>query len=183
MLNESESHDDVNPYVGRYQPGDILTACDNEMLIPSGYLGHSAIVVNEHYLVEAVTSIPYIRLVPIPNFTSVHPKHALFRPKDVSMGIKAAQWAISYYRFSEYNRMQGFLLPVFSFTSKVPLSDMFRSVYCSKLVWLSYFYGCGYSFYNDFFLFTPEDLFTVLSRDPTFILLYKHPEFLFHINT
>jgi hypothetical protein len=165
------------------KPGDVLTACDNEMAIPPGYLGHSAIVINDKYSIEAVITPPYIRVIPTTDFLESHPRHAIFRPRDEYMGRMAAEWAIRYYQFSESNRIKGYYYPPFSFSTHVPLMDPYTSTYCSKLVWLSYYYGAGYPFPNDHYLFTPEDVFTVLSNDPSFITLYKHPNFQFVINT
>lgn len=167
----------------QFQAGDILTASDNEMVIPPGYMGHAAIVVSDKYAIEAVTTVPHIRVVPIQEYRETHPRHAIFRPKNAEMGQKAAQWAIQYYRFSEANRAKGYLYPPFSFSLQVPLADPYTATYCSKLVWLSYYYGAGYPIPNDYFLFTPEDISTSLSKDPNFVRVYKHPQFQFLINT
>jgi len=166
-----------------YRAGDILTACDNELHVPTGYLGHSAIVVDGEHVVEAVITFPYVQLGRIDDFLRVHPKHAWYRPVRSQLGSAAAAYAVQYLRESEANYGRGVLVPPFSFSPRIPLQDPWASIYCSKLVWLSYYYGGGYPFYNDFFLFTPEDLDTVLSRDPNFQLLYKHPEFHFVIDT
>jgi hypothetical protein len=134
-------------------------------------------------MIEAVITYPYIRLNSIDQFLNAHKKYALYRPRHEDMGRRAASYALQYYRISEMNRMHGILVPPFSFSPNIPLGDPWTSVYCSKLVWLSYYFGSHYAFYNDFFLFTPEDLDTDLQKDPNFMLLYKHPEFMFLVNS
>jgi len=167
----------------KYRAGDILTACDNELNVPTGYLGHSAIVVDETRIVEAVLTYPYIQMSTAASFEAVHPKHALYRPVSERMGEAAARFAVGYYEQSNAYKAAGMNIPPFSFSQQVPLQDPWASVYCSKLVWLSYYYGAGYEFFNDFFLFSPEDLDAVLSTDPNFRLLYKHPEFVFLLDS
>ncbi|WP_166244188.1 hypothetical protein [Paenibacillus turpanensis] len=166
-----------------FQPGDILVACDNELNVPTGILGHAAIVVSPTQIVEAVITYPYVQLSVIESFRRIHPKHAVYRPNTPKLGEAAAQFAVWYLQQSNAYKKQGYNVPPFSFSSAIPLQDAWTSTYCSKLVWLSYFYGAGISFYNDFYLFTPEDLDTGLKNDPQFTLLYKHPEFQFLINT
>ena len=166
-----------------YQAGDILTACDNELNVPTGYMGHAAIAVNSEVLIEAVITYPYIQLAPISEFEQKHPKHAVYRPLSPELGKAAADYAVRYWQASNDYKSQGINIPPFSFSPLIPLNDPWSSVYCSKLVWLCYRHGAGYSFYNDFMLFTPEDLDAVLSRDPNFALIYKHPEFQFYLDT
>lgn len=174
----------LDPYQQEgFQAGDILVACDNELNVPTGYLGHSALAINDQFMVEAVITYPYIQLMPIDTFLSVHPKHAVYRPADPRLGEAAARYAFWYYEQSEANRKQGLIIPPFSFSPNLPLSDPWISVYCSKLVWLSYYYGVGYLLKNDFFLFTPEDIEANLKNNPHFITVYKHPEFQFVVDT
>lgn len=167
----------------RLRPGDVLTACDNELNVPSGFLGHSAIAVDESHIIEAVMTFPYVQKVPVSSFAEHHPKCAVYRPIADWMGAGAAAFADWYWKVSNQAYSQGRKVPPFSFSPSVPLHDPWSAIYCSKLIWLAYYYGAGYPFYNDFFLFTPEDLDTVLGRDPNFTLLYKHPDFHFVINT
>ncbi|MGF7033296.1 uncharacterized protein YycO [Paenibacillus mucilaginosus] len=165
------------------QAGDILTACDNELMIPTGYLGHSAIAIGPQHLVEAVMNYPYIRVVPKKDFFEPHPTSAVYRPRDPEIGRKAAALAYAYYQQSERNRRSGIVRPPFSFSPQVPLQDPWTSVYCSKLVWISYYYGAGMALPNDHGLFTPEDIDTFLSRDPNFLCVYRHPGFHFFIDS
>ncbi len=167
----------------QYRAGDILTACDNELNVPTGYLGHAAMAIDDQYLIEAVISYPYIQIAPISSFEQLHPKHAVYRPVSPELGKAAVTFAIHYLRMSNDYKSRGMNVPPFSFSSLIPLDDLWSSIYCSKLVWLSYRYGTGYAFYNDYFLFTPEDLDKTLGRDPNFTLLYKHPEFQFFVDT
>ena len=166
-----------------FKPGDILTACDNELNVPTGYLGHSAIVVDPMHIVEAVILFPHVKMATIESFMEVHPKHAQYRPNSSLLGNHAAEYAMNYYRISSYNYARGINVPPFSFSPHYPLDDQWQSIYCSKLIWLSYHFGADYTFYNDFFLFTPEDLDTNLSKDPNFTLIYKHPEFMFLVDS
>lgn len=167
----------------RYQAGDILVASDNELQVPTGYLGHSAIAIDDSRMVEAIIDYPYLRMAPIHDFTSSHRKIAVYRPKDPQMGRDAAQYALWYLGQSEANHEKGLMVPEFSFSQQIPLSDPWSSTYCSKLIWLAYYYGAGYMFPNDFFLFSPEDIDSVLSQDSHFQLLYKHPQFQFVVNS
>lgn len=165
-----------------YQAGDILVACDNQNGLPPGFMGHSALVVDPNHIVEAVTSVPYVRVSRITEFTQDHPIHAHYRPKSMDFGAKAAACALDYWRKSEGMRMRGLIKPSFSFNHLIPLDDPWTAVYCSKLVWLAYYYGAQHAFPNDYYLFAPEDLDMVLSKDPKFELLYKHPSFRFVID-
>lgn len=79
--------------------------------------------------------------------------------------------------------MQGIICPPFSFNPAIPLWDLWTTVYCSKLIWLAYYYGAGMALPNDYFLFTPEDIDSNLSRANEFEVAYKHPEFEFLIDT
>lgn len=166
-----------------FLPGDILVACDNELNVPTGYLGHAAMVVDRDHIIESVILFPYVRISTIASFLQVHPKHVHYRPNIDGMGQSAVNYALSYYQISSYNYARGMMVPPFSFSPSIPLEDQWRSIYCSKLIWLSYRHGANYSFYNDFFLFTPEDLDANLRFDPCFDLIYGHPEFMFYVNS
>jgi hypothetical protein len=172
----------MNSYVS-LRAGDILTACDNELNVPSGYLGHSAMAIHDNVLIESVMLFPHIQLCSIDDFVRVHPKHAIYRPISPQLGEAAARYALWYMQAYQSNLQQGYNIPSFSFSPQFPLDDPWASIYCSKLIWLSYYYGAGYFLPNDHFLFSPEDLDTLLKRDPNFILLYKHPEFEFLVDT
>ncbi|PLS18772.1 hypothetical protein CVD28_05155 [Bacillus sp. M6-12] len=161
----------------------MLVASDNVNGFPPGYMGHSAIVVDDSHVVEAIIIRPYIKKDTIEQFTAAHPLYAHYRPKSDEMGKGAANFALSYFAAFQDNAAKGKKNPVFSFTAKTPLDDLWESIYCSKLIWLSYYYGGHYKFYNDYFLFSPEDLETGLSQDENFTLIYKHHDFAFHLNT
>jgi hypothetical protein len=164
-----------------YRAGDILIACDN-VIKPRGYMGHAAIVVDRDFTVEAVSIRPIIRKIPNSRFVCRHPVHAHYRPLSVSMGLKAARYAERYLQHYEDNLENGLKKPAFALFHPSPLDDPWKYIYCSKLVWLSYYYGAGYAFSNDFLWFSPEDLHTVLERDPHFVTVYKHPRFRFVVN-
>lgn len=165
-----------------FQEGDILVACDNINGLPAGYMGHSAIVFDEHTIIEAVDTDPQIRKYPITEFLSEHPTHAHYRCTDPALAKMAKQFAESYLQKYNENLQNGIKIPIFSFTTDVPLDDPWNSIYCSKLVWLSYYYGAGLTFENDYFVFAPEDLAKFLDKDPRFEVVYKHDLFNFKID-
>ncbi len=160
-----------------------MVACDNVNDLPTGYMGHSAIVVDSTHIIEALPGIPSIRKSKITEFLKDHPRHVQYRPNDKKVGKNAAQWARKYRQQHRKNLKQGVQKPVFTFFSMSPLDDSKKAIYCSKLVWLSYFYGAKHRFPNDFLWFSPEDLATRLSKDSAFKLVHKHPEFRFKLNT
>lgn len=166
-----------------YRAGDILTACDNDLDVPDGLMGHSAIAIDNKYMIEAVMSYPYVLKSPISNFLSHHKKRAVYRPKSKALGEKAAKYARWYYEESESNRQQGIPLPQFSFSPFIPLEDPWASIYCSKLVWLCYYHGTKTKLKNDDFLFTPEDIDRSLSKSKKFRKVYRHSKFRFMIDT
>ncbi|MFC4402671.1 hypothetical protein [Gracilibacillus xinjiangensis] len=166
-----------------YQPGDILVASDNVKKELSGYVGHSALVVDGEHLVEASGGHPAIVKDTIQQFRVKHPIHAQFRPKNKEIGEKAAAFAIEYYLKYKENLSNNVKKPVFSFQLSQDLEDIWEYIYCSKLVWVSYHYGAGYTFENDFLWFSPEDLYTLLSDNDDFEVVYKHPDVKFIINT
>ncbi len=166
-----------------YRAGDILVACDNEMFLPDGIMGHSAIAVSEAQMVESTLADPNMRLAPIVHFERKHRLRAVYRPKNALWGERAAQYARWYLAQSEMYRRVGQDRPPFSLSLFRRLDDPWSSVYCSKLVWLCYHYGAGYTFDNDHFLFTPEDLDTLLRKDRNFLRKYRHRKFKFLVDT
>ena len=166
-----------------FKPGDILVASDNNSALPPGFMGHAAIVINQTTIIESVMFKPYIRTYPIAFFLREHPLHAHYRPKSEKAGLQAKEIAERYLQTYNRNVALGKHRPPFSFSPTIPLKDPWKSVYCSKLVWLCYKHGPEINMKNDYFLFTPEDLDQVLSRDRRFDLLYKHPRFIFYIDT
>lgn len=166
-----------------YKAGDILTACDNELNIPDGILGHSAIAINSKEMIEAVVSPPHLRVYKIQNFIKNHAKRAIYRPKNSAKGKAAAAFAIDYLHRRNQFLKQGIERPFFSFSPELPLNDPWSSIYCSKLVWLCYHYGAKYTLPNDYFLFTPEDLDTLLKKHSKFKKLYRHRKFNFSVDS
>lgn len=165
-----------------FRTGDILVASDNVNELMTGYMGHSAIVIDQNHLIESPGGHPAIRQDSIQQFLELHPQHAQFRPKSAEMGEKAADYAKSYLAKYNVNLKNGVESPVFSISFK-PLDDPWTDIYCSKLIWLSYYYGVDYKFKNDYLWFSPEDLYSLLAEDRHFELIYKHPDFGFKINT
>lgn len=165
-----------------YQAGDILVACDNLNGLPVGYMGHSGIVVNSESVIDSVMSSPIIRKIPVKDFINNHPNHAHFRPKSEQKGKRAAKYAIDYLEEFKKNKKQEINEPIFNFTITTPLTDEWTYIYCSKLVWLSYYYGADYEFYHDGLWFAPEDLYSELRKNDDFKLIYIHPDYKFNIN-
>ncbi len=165
-----------------YRSGDILVACDNLNGLPFGYMGHSAIAVDDKMAVEAMIYQPIVRKIPIESFIKDHPNHAHFRPFSKEAGEKAADYALNYLKKFEENMKAGIGKPVFKFTLSTPLTDEWTYIYCSKLVWLAYYYGSNYEFINDHLWFAPEDLYSNLDKNPLFELVYIHPDFVFHLD-
>ncbi|QOR68842.1 hypothetical protein IM538_06680 [Cytobacillus suaedae] len=165
-----------------YRAGDILVACDNLSGLPFGYMGHSALLVDDSNIVEAVVTNPIIRKVPVESFFEDHKLYAHFRPKNKEMGEKAAKYALNYLETFNENKEKGIAKPIFLFSIKSPLKDEWTYIYCSKLIWLSYYYGADYKFPNDHLWFAPEDLYTNLKDNPDFEVMYIHPEFVFYID-
>ncbi|SER28160.1 hypothetical protein SAMN04487944_102209 [Gracilibacillus ureilyticus] len=166
-----------------YQPGDILVASDNIKQELSGYVGHTALVVDGQQLVEATGGHPAIVKDSIKQFKEKHPIHAQFRPKNKELGEKAAAFAKEYYSKYKENLSNDIKKPEFSFQLSQDLKDIWDYIYCSKLVWISYHYGANYTFENDYLWFSPEDLYNQLIENEKFELVYKHPEVKFIINT
>lgn len=162
-----------------FRAGDILVACDNTFGIPHGYMGHVALTLDAEALIEAVAFFPSIKKDNIQQFLKQHPNHAQYRPINEENGKIASNWAYEYYRIHQENIKKGSVVPMFSILAPVPLSDPWGSVYCSKLVWLSYYYGASIEFEHNKGIFSPAALDKCLSKDPNFHQVYKHPEFKF----
>ncbi len=160
-----------------FKPGDILVGCDNVNGLPFGYMGHAAIVVDSHSAVEATPLKPIIRKIPISRFRKNHSLHTVIRPKSEELGRKAAQFAVNY--LEAFNT--GKNVPTFKFTLSEPLYED-QYIYCSKLVWLSYYYGGNYEFPNDHLWFAPEDLYSMTKNNQDFKTVYIHPEFHFKLD-
>ncbi|MFD1737515.1 hypothetical protein ACFSCX_13225 [Bacillus salitolerans] len=176
-INKNISRNNVT-----YKAGDILVGSDNMNGLPQGYMGHAALVVDDKHIIDSVMSDPIVRKVPIEEFLMNHPNHAHFRPKSEKMGQDAAQYAESYLKNFEKNVEKGIAKPIFYFTIQTPLQDEWTYIYCSKLVWLSYYYGASYEFTNDHLWFAPEDLYTNMMNNPDFELIYIHPDYGFYID-
>ncbi len=165
-----------------FQAGDILVASDNVLQEMTGYMGHAALAISEDELIESPGGFPAIKQDSIQQFLEKHPEHAQFRPKNKEMGEKAAQNAIDYLQEYKENLNNGEQKPVFNFALS-NLSDPWQYVYCSKLIWLSYYHGAGYEFENDHLWFSPEDLYTILSEDENFKTVYEQENVSFKVDT
>lgn len=166
-----------------FKPGDVLVASDNLNEAWTGYMGHSAIVVDENNLVEAPGGHPAIRKASIQQFLDKHPKHAQFRPKSKDLGESAASYAREYVASYQQKLADGNKKPVFSMKLTQSLKDPWEYIYCSKLVWLSYFHGADYELQNDYLWYSPEDLYKDLKGNDKFKKVYEHEEVDFHLDT
>ncbi|MGP4039341.1 hypothetical protein ACTWP4_05430 [Gracilibacillus sp. D59] len=166
-----------------YQAGDILVASDNVKAELTGYMGHSALVINENELIESPGLEPAIVREPIRQFLDKHPIHAQFRPIQSGLGEKAAQYAMNYYQEYNSNLEKGVHKPTFSFNLSQKLDDPWENIYCSKLVWICYHFGAKYTFENDHLWFSPEDLYHQLLENQDFELVYQHQDVKFLIDT
>ncbi|MEQ6391175.1 hypothetical protein RZN22_17970 [Bacillaceae bacterium S4-13-58] len=165
-----------------YKPGDLLIASDNQNGLPAGYMGHSAMVVDEEHAIDSVASSPIVRKIPISHFLESHPQHAHYRPKSEEMGQKAVNYALNYLKKFKENKENGIDKPKFYFSLQTPLKDEWTYIYCSKLIWLSYYYGADYEFPNDHLWFAPEDIYNAVKENPNFEKVSIHPEFGFNID-
>ncbi|MRG86356.1 hypothetical protein [Salinibacillus xinjiangensis] len=165
-----------------FKPGDVLVSSDNVMQQMTGYMGHAALVINENELIESPGGYPAIKQDTIQQFLEKHPEHAQFRPIQEQMGVGAAEFAKQYLATYEKNLEKGEEKPVFFF-SLSELTNPWAYVYCSKLVWLSYYYGANFEMKNDHLWFSPEDLYTVLGASSEFEKVYEHPNVLFKVDT
>ncbi|MGM8216692.1 hypothetical protein ACLIA0_14230 [Bacillaceae bacterium W0354] len=172
----------INEQKRQFEAGDILVACDNVGDLPPGYMGHSAMVIDEEHIIEAVTSKPQVRKSPIEEFLTFHPNHVHFRCKDEKAAKQATKYALGYLKIYNDSLNQDKGVPPFTFSPFIALDNAWDGIYCSKLVWLCYYFGANIKFENDYFLFTPEDLATTLEQDDRFKLIYKHPQFEFKID-
>ncbi|MBM7570694.1 hypothetical protein [Aquibacillus albus] len=174
---------DTQAYRRDYKPGDILVASDNVNEAFTGYMGHSALVVDENHVIESPGGYPAIRKDSIQQFLDKHPQHAHFRPKSKEIGQKAVAYAEEYLKEYEKNIENGEKTPTFSFNLTQSLKDPWEYIYCSKLVWLSYYHGADYELENDHLWFSPEDLYTKLKDNDDFELIYEHEEVNFQLDT
>jgi len=166
-----------------FKPGDILVASDNVDGLFTGYMGHSALIVDEHNVIESPGGHPAIQKDSIQQFREKHPLHAQFRPKSLERGIAAAKYAEDYLKKYMQNLAQGKQEPKFSLELSQSLEEPWEYIYCSKLIWISYNYGANYKLENDFLWFSPEDLYTNLFANDDFELVYEHEDIEFKINT
>ncbi|MEW9668432.1 hypothetical protein [Ammoniphilus sp. 3BR4] len=180
-----EDHSNTQQRLRDFRAGDILVASDNENDDKTGYVGHSAIVINSHDLIESPGGHPAIRQESIQKFLKLHPAHAQYRPRSIELGEKAAAYARGYLAKYLENLKNGIQKPVFSYSYKavIGLDDPWGLIYCSKLVWLSYYYGADYKFKNDYLWFSPEDLYERLRKDENFIEIYRSPKLKFLLDT
>ncbi|MDQ0255807.1 uncharacterized protein YycO [Evansella vedderi] len=172
LVREPQKHD--------YKTGDIIVASDNKKGIPDGYMGHSALIIDEKYMLESDYSADSIAINSINSFFKDHEWYALYRPLDEKMGQQAVEWGLSYYEKYQENLKKGINRPVFSFIPS-SMKDLWNAIYCSKLIWVCYYYGANYKFEHDGLWFSPQNLDEQLKKDKNFTLIYEHPDHSFKI--
>lgn len=118
-----------------FKPGDILVASDNVIGVPNGYIGHAALVIDEHSILESTNIHESISINPIDKFIRNHDWYAHYRPKDAVMGEKAVRWGLVYYEKYKENVAEGLNQPKFSFMPSFNMKEIWNTIYCSKLVW------------------------------------------------
>ena len=165
-----------------FQPGDILIACDNVMSVPTGYVGHSALVIDREDILESVMRFPSISIDTIDSFFKDHTLYAHYRPKNPEHGKAAVEWGLDYYRKYIKNVNKEIYKPKFTFVPSIRPKDIWDTIYCSKLIWFCYYYGANYEIKYRGPWISPRNLDEVLTKDPNFKLIYKHPDFSFKIN-
>lgn len=168
---------DEQERIREFRAGDILVASDNLEEEKTGYVGHSAIIINPNELIESPGGHPAIVQDGIRQFLEHHPAHAHYRPKSPELGKKAAAFAKTYLAKYKENLKTGIKSPKFSYSLEAVqgLDDPWKWIYCSKLVWLCYHYGANYTFPNDFLWFSPRKLYEILRVDQNFIEMYRSP--------
>lgn len=165
-----------------YRPGDILVASDNAFGIPQGYIGHASLVVDETSILESVNVTESIQVNDLASFFDSHEWYAHYRPKNEQMGRDVVEWGLSYYEKYQQNLEEGDNRPRFSFRPTKNMKELWDTIYCSKLVWLCYYYGADYEFNKRGLWFSPQNLNDELEADDNFMLVEKHPDHTFKIN-
>ncbi|MBU9712157.1 hypothetical protein [Evansella tamaricis] len=164
-----------------FKPGDILVASDNKFGIPDGYMGHSVLIINEDMMLESDFYGDSISRKPISHFFKQHEWYAAYRPKEPTLGQGAVKWGLNYRKQYLENIKKGIKKPKFSFVPTNDMKELWKTIYCSKLVWLCYYHGSNYEFKKDGLWFSPQNLNDELMKDENFQLLYEHPKHSFKI--
>ncbi|MDG5788439.1 hypothetical protein QA612_13200 [Evansella sp. AB-P1] len=164
-----------------FKCGDIIVASDNKKGIPDGYMGHSALVIDDSRILESNNRVESISITPISHFYDDHQWYALFRPKNDKLGYEAVKWGLSYHKKYKEKLEKGVNRPKFSFLPSKDLKDLWTTIYCSKLIWLCYFFGANHPFKQQGLWFSPQNLNDELKNDDQFKLIYKHPKHSFKI--
>ncbi|WP_280967004.1 peptidoglycan amidohydrolase family protein [Evansella cellulosilytica] len=163
-----------------FKPGDILVASDNKKGIPNGYMGHAIIMVDNERILESDYQDDSIAVNHITKFFKDHEWYALYRPINEKMGELAVNWGLAYHEKYKKNVNQGVNKPLFSFLPS-KLTDLWSTIYCTKLVWLCYYYGANYDFSHEGLWISPYQLDNQLKKDKNFQLIYEHPKHYFKL--
>ncbi|MCD8510515.1 MAG: hypothetical protein LRY73_12015 [Bacillus sp. (in: Bacteria)] len=155
-----------------FKTGDILVASDNKKGIPDGYMGHAAIMVDNERVLESDYQEDSIAINPISKFWKDHEWYALYRPVNEEMGRLAVQWGLSYHEQYQAKVKKGVHKPVFSFLPS-KLTDLWTTIYCTKLVWLCYYHGANYKFSHEGLWLSPYQLDSQLKKDKNFNLILR----------
>lgn len=113
-----------NSYALSYKKGDVLTTKSTSA---SGLTGHNGIYIGKGKVLDTPRVHRYPRVVPVKKWIKSYPKTKVIRPKKASLGNKAANNAIKYFK-----------------GKKIPYAvtvnpKNIKKTYCSEIVWYSYY--------------------------------------------
>lgn len=157
----------------KFRPGDVFISSDNQLQWMSGIIGHAGIVINDTYLIESRGGRPAIVKDVISRFELRHTDYAVFRPKNQAIGEAAAKYAEEYHKQYQKNIMEEIFEPEYSINPTQDLLDPWTFIYCSKLVWLAFYYGATYEIKHGQFWISPRNLYVELSESSDFEKIYE----------
>jgi uncharacterized protein YycO len=144
----------------QYKEGDVLTTSSTSF---HGLTGHSGIVARSAdgnlYVVDIPGYHTHIEKLTISTWNAKYPKTEVTRYKDATIAKKAGKKALDFVRY--YGGMNGFSAEYSIFSWGALTRTNKDEMYCSKLVWQSYYYGANVNLgFNPYFhwLITPYEL-------------------------
>ena len=110
-----------------YKKGDIFVTSSTSK---NGITGHTGIVIDSNTILHTSgwKSEPYPTTISISNWLKRYPKTKVSRPNSSTLGSKAADMAVKYFKGKKINYK-------ITFNPK----DIDPNTYCSELVWYSYY--------------------------------------------
>lgn len=107
-----------------YKKGDILTTRSTSA---SGLTGHNGIYIGNGKVLDTPRVHHYPRVMSVKKWIKSYPKTKVTRPKNSSLGNKAANNAVKYFK--------GKKIPY----KVTPNPKNIKKTYCSEIVWYSYY--------------------------------------------